>query len=1368
MMWSRLKRSNVQHKQSALTVLGVLALIGLLTGAAAASDGAAHEAEEGAPFVLERIVDYDAAVAGEVVDIGFALFNSVATSVSVTVTEEIPAGLDVLDAGDGAYNRTARFVVWRKTIGPGETVHVGYKARIEEGTASLPLFAYGTTSLGATDQNEFTLRRGIVPVTLRLDNTAVKRDEATHLLLEVDNPFARPLTVDLDAAIADELHMSAPWPATLTLAPEETFRAEVEVHAPQSGRYPVSLTPRVGGAEAGPSRQVTLTVYGSDARAFVPTDTAAERGTTPGEARRTHRLTFPEGVLAADEQLIVTVPLPDGAAYMPGSTVIGDTTTDEPIVRDGHLLFFVPSESELVLNYTLLYEDKERIGDEAAVARMNDELGVMSIGLVPRLLRGDEGLLALLQGETRRPEPVRDGVVVLNLYDGEVLAESSQTDIEVDAPLGASVTLTVNGELVSEERIGAEGTDADLERHAYKYIAVPLQPGANDIVATAETDADVLEHAITVHRAGAPVEVSIHPLTRLATGRVQPLIFQIAASDEQQLPPADGTLATVHVEGGEVISLDARPDWLGHQVELYDGRGYVLIEPPAAATELVIEANVADVSTTSRFDVTSDVDEWTVLGHGLLRADVPVGDGADEVAVQSSVRVFARGPMGRDTVLTVAVNTDGLEDGRDALSEPWTGDTSQRGSSVVSEGPLFAKVERGLSYALYGRDTVKFEGRLANYGKSFHGMHGVWRDVAGLSVRGFYANEPIDTLEEVFDGDGTGYYRLQGGPIEAFSDDVAIVVRDRMYPHDVVRVLPLARTRYYLDNSTGQIILAEPLPSTDEHGDKVTLRVRYRAFGETQTAVAAGVQAAYDADVWQARATAYTRPTRTGDSAFVAAVGGQADIGAFTVGVEAAHSTIDSAAGAHVPIAGNAYIASVGHKDVLGWALTAEHRHVEPEFAGDDADIREGIVTSLRANRSFNGMFGVTAGTSVSRPHEGALASRETNLGVRWLSGRLRPEIGLKARHGAADTYSLSGRAGVGGDAPFGTLSYSHEWPLVGSASVRHLFEAQVDVARNQLLQLSVDLNRQTPGAPQMATVGLGFTHALIGERSTTRIRGGYELQGRERMSEGRYVVGAETNYKVNDRHTLQLTVDHVRPIVPTERSGFGSSVGWKYKHRERGESEWRFDFRSQGDTTKHALQWRGLHPLSDEWTLRGNALLTTDNPGDSRTRFGLGAAYRARGSALLLDVATDEVRAAGGNTYATEWRMQGANRIGEHLVGSLGYARRQTGGSTTDKTNVGAIVHLRDRLDLLAELSYLRQLESETSRLGGMIGLSYELFEHIWLTGGYGRDYYVGYDMSGAAFNRTRSGVFAQLDFAFDEWILRRLFTRRPRSDAD
>src|SRR5690625_3128723 len=114
----------------------------------------------------------------------FSLFNAEERSVSVTLTEEIPSGVHVLDVGEGAYNDVARYIVWRVDLAAGEEVIVGYEAQIQDAGVGLPFFAYGTTTGGEAAEDAFALHPGVVPISLHLGDTMTAVGEPTDLTVD--------------------------------------------------------------------------------------------------------------------------------------------------------------------------------------------------------------------------------------------------------------------------------------------------------------------------------------------------------------------------------------------------------------------------------------------------------------------------------------------------------------------------------------------------------------------------------------------------------------------------------------------------------------------------------------------------------------------------------------------------------------------------------------------------------------------------------------------------------------------------------------------------------------------------------------------------------------------------------------------------------------------------------------------------------------------------------------------------------------------------------------------------------------------------------------------------------------------------------
>lgn len=1337
---------------------------------------------------LDRVIEKSYIAPGEITDVRFELTNRDTAPVEYTLIEEVSPRLAVVDT-DGSFNATAGFVVWRGTIGVGETTSVYYATTLtDQVLRAIPLYAYANTTTGESVENSATISPVHLPITLSLDETAVRHGQvggaATNLRLIVDNPFDRSIDVDLQTTAASGLTFSEPLAFEGAIDAGGQVNLVIDVKAEEPGRYPVSVTPLIGGRPAGETRQVTLTVYDGDRSAMSDLQDFSEAPSTdvstPGSSRRSHKISLPDEVVLDGDPMVLIVELPEGSSFVPGTTLINGEAADDPLLRQEHMHFYIDPENEIQLSYALRYADREQMNRLIRQSDKTDGIGLISLGAFPNLLFGDDYLLTLLDTSWDTVPREREGVVILYPFSEQTLTNQRHTDVEVDAPTGSKVSLSINGELISEDRVGAVAEDVVLGRLASKYISVPLESRVNQLVARALTeDGETLVDEIVVYRSGSPAVVSIDPITELATERVQPIVFQITVTDEDGLPPANGTDATVKVEGGLIASEDAHPNWIGHQVLLYNGRAFIAIEPPAEATELVFEVSVGQLVATERFMVTSQVDEWMVIGHGSAKIDGIGNASNDAVSVETSLRVFAQGPFMYDSVLTLAVNTSEPEDLPNE-DDIWTGDTSETGVYGEGSGTVFARMERGLSYAQYGQGNVNFDGMLSGLNKRQRGMQFEWNESPLVTLRGFYADEAVDIVQETLDADGTGYFRLQGRNIERYSEDISIVVRDHRHPNEVVRVMRLAYGRYYLDYATGQLILTEPLPSIDEWGNKVTLRVRYRTEGDKKTVGIGGIQGVYDTGSFLVRGTAFNKLIDGGDSATLIGLGTEVSIGGYDLALEIAGTRVNSGSGSPSPGAtfrgASAFSLSVKRADLFGWSIAADHRRVDHDFAGDDTTVKEGISTSLRADKVFLNGLGITAATSTERAHDGDPSNRETSIDTRWDLGKIRPEIGLIARSGDAKPNSLSVRAGVGGDLPHGSLGYYHERPLSGEARVANTLEARLDMSRYQMMHFSWQSEREKPGAPVTSKVGFGMTHSLEGDRTNTRFHGGYELPTGTSLAEGRVVLGAQTEFTVDERNRLNLSVDHRRPLVPTMPSGFGSSVGWTHRYKEVGESELRFDYSDEGVQTKYALNWRGLHQVSDAFTLRGHALYTTDQTGDERTRWGAGGAYRVASLVILGNIASDYMTTVTGNTSGSEWRLQAASELTPKLIGNIGYAKRETTfesiaagtsgeSSTTDKWTVGGRLRISNKLELLLEGSALSQRETNSMKTGGMLGIGVEVLDNLWFTLGYGTSEYVAYDHAGDRFSTNRSGPFVQIDWAFDEWSLRRLFSGKDRA---
>ena len=210
--------------------------------------------------------------------------------------------------------------------------------------------------------------------------------------------------------------------------------------------------------------------------------------------------------------------------------------------------------------------------------------------------------------------------------------------------------------------------------------------------------------------------------------------------------------------------------------------------------------------------------------------------------------------MFNDYLLTLAADsTVGGERGQLGLVGnpyerfPITGSSGPLTSDAVSRYGMFLRLERDLSYLQYGDFVTLLDGAFLDLARPYTGLSGAYVS-GGLAARGYVAYENLDNLVGLtLPSDGTSLYRLPRAPVEPGSLTVRVVKRDP-FDNSVIDeteagvdagsndallgyLTPLID--YTLDEVTGVLQLARPLPLADLNGYPYALVLSYRVLDET-------------------------------------------------------------------------------------------------------------------------------------------------------------------------------------------------------------------------------------------------------------------------------------------------------------------------------------------------------------------------------------------------------------------------------------------------------------------------------------------------------------------------------------------------------
>jgi len=1006
-------------------------------------------------------------------------------------------------------------------------------------------------------------------------------------------------------------------------------------------------------------------------------------------------------------------------------------------------------------------------------------------------------------------------------------AERSQIDVEVIHPLGAEPDLRVNGRKIDPQRIGRTSVLESRGIVAAEYVGVALEEGINALefraVPRGGDPARVEPVVSRVALPGPPVELRLLvPGGHWTADGVESGTLRVEAVDGAGVRSAARLTATLFAEGARPLGADADLEREGYQFRLVNGLAELRFAPLAipGRVHLVVHAEAMELE--EFIDVRPGAGTWRVTGlaEGNLAGDGGVeGDGGLapglEEAVSGSggrVAVFARGPVGRSSRLTVSADTARERD-RDRLENafepeaffPVAGDAAVETDEAASQGKLFARLDGSRGFVQWGDFVSRFDGtELLRYERRLTGLSGTLSS-GKFRVDGFASSSDQEVVRDVLAADGSsGPYLLSRAPIVARSETVIVEVRDRYQTERVLsRTLKRRDVEYNLDAVSGALLFRAPVAPFDPELNPVRIVVLYEARGGAGDRLTGGGRLSYEAS-------------------------GKVRVGASAV--------MDERAGEDLTL----YGADLVWRPRPGTV-------VEGEVA---ASSEQTSSTAIRLEVRSN------PGPKLSWE----LAYRDLPAGFNNPTYLGQPEIGSRRYGGAAewrpdDRWRVHGEAfvqddevrrlerrvaGVDVERRLGSLSALGGFKTVASAS-----DATGDVSANlvkagvrgylgprwtaELLREQTLGGETAPGYPDRTAAGLSWQvrdgmraflrqefesgdgpdrdRTVMGLESrvarNTRALFHYSLEGRADGYALRAMSGVETVLPLSPRSSLNLSAARLDTTHGEDSLDYTSLAGgYSYQAGPRLFSA-RYELRLGGRESRHLLTASGaLHPR-DDWTLfaRERFFLSAPDGFDSvwRAEGLFGAAYRPLGRRWSFLSRLDHSTSGGiattpGGTVAGgaagepaySWSnptvVSVANGVGTGMdrsvtgrdwiavsvaAGARLTARQRFAVSLTlrqagsdpaaglpstlaDLLSLHYTAEVHRRWTVGGSLRRFSERESSLTSFGHGLEVGYLAMKNLWLTGGYNFAGLKDGQFPGAG--HTDSGPFLSVRFKFDE----------------
>lgn len=654
-----------------------------------------------------------------------------------------------------------------------------------------------------------------------------------------------------------------------------------------------------------------------------------------------------------------------------------------------------------------------------------------------------------------------------------------------------------------------------------------------------------------------------------------------------------------------------------------------------------------------------DLREMIVVGliEGQLRSDrfdpnqiVPVreNDGFDNelrnftkefnggsTRLGARAAVYLKGKVSGQYLLTLSYDSE--KDTRKRLFQdvdpnafyPVYGDSSYRGVDAQSSGKLYVRLDKGLSYLLYGDYTTADSNparSLSQYSRSLPGLRGHYEE-GKVTANAFVARQSLTQIVDEFPARGvSGPYGVSRSDGVAGTEKIEILVRDRNQTSNIIKATTLTRSLdYEFEPFNGQILFRAPVPSVDDQLNPVSIRVTYEVDtgGKAFTVLGGDVQLKITDRLSVGAAAARDNNP---DAPFTV-VGANLHLKLsksteIIAEVARTDSTVGVALGNFTTNNSNNFAGVSGR--VSGSAARAEIRHSDETFQG------RAYVSS--AQEGFNNTSG---GTTGGRSDIGVSGSYKVNPSLTVNAELLHSEDKIAASKSDAASIGadlkLSDRLTIGAGARHATQSSVTLVPAIGSNclgvgsgsgtsqgynvgyGINQVGNQQIDPATGQPVVCSTVL---LPTGPS-TSLDTSSLYARATWKATDKLSLNGEVQ--RELGEGSttlYRVGAD--WQVADKTRLYGRFEHSRQFTGAYGLGVGEAasnlaIGIDTQYMKDGTiySEYRLRDASAGREVQSALGLRNGWRISEGLRLITNVERLNTSSG-AATSAGLGVEYTA------------------------------------------------------------------------------------------------------------------------------------------------------------
>jgi large repetitive protein len=724
----------------------------------------------------------------------------------------------------------------------------------------------------------------------------------------------------------------------------------------------------------------------------------------------------------------------------------------------------------------------------------------------------------------------------------------AQTTVVVKGSIGTRFVLTVNGDEVSEQRVGQRSEVADKRLQVWQYIGVALLPGRNVI----EVEAlDASNRSIGRHRTQAIAPGALSALRVTTAGAKPKADGKTAVTVTIEPLDADGvvlgarTPITLDTSLGQWRVRDLNPEEPGVQTFIEAGRAQLELLPPSEPGTALLRASSGAI--TAQVEVSFAPDLRPLIAAGIVEGVIDLRRGASIEPVRSGdgfeqelrslsadfdngrgrigarASLFLKGRIKGDMLLTLAYDSEKESKERlfrdiqpDAYYAVY-GDSSVRGFDAQSTGRLYLRLDHQRFYALVGDFNTQGassddigQRKLGQYARSLNGAKGQLRSADGASDVSAFASRGASrqVVQEIAALGISGPYQLDKLPFVENSEKVELITRDRDLPSRILKTITAQRfADYEVEPLTGRLLFRAPVPSLDADFNPNFIRVTYEVDQGGDAFWVGGVEARH----------------KVGERMTLGASAVIDDNPLDRLRLVSAQSVVNLAEKTVLAIEG----AHAEHAENKGNAGRIEFKHDDARWQVQVHATRAGAGFDNPSAAAPRGQFDVGARVAF-RADERTVLRAETQRSESLAGDALRmgTQVVVERQIGP----HLRGEFGVRQSSVSGTTAVPYE----GGISVRAKLLAQVPALDNASVFIEAEQDADESSARSVA---------LGGE---TRIGAGLRVYGRHEL-----VSSLGNRYSLNDTQQRNATVFGIAGDTFAQTQAFGE---YRLRHAVAGQ----------------------------------------------------------------------------------------------------------------------------------------------------------------------------------------------------------------------